>query len=73
MPKPKLVIEINGNEVTVSGEREVMEKILPLGFLDCVETEGVMLARIHDPIPHANRVTLNALLRMRMAENGHLN
>lgn len=60
---PKLKIEIDGNDVLVTGPRDVMKGSLDLKLLNYVEIDGFIQTTIYDPPEHAGRAAANGALR----------
>ncbi len=63
--QPKLMIDIDGNEVQITGRRETMEKSVDLHLLNYVEIEGfIQTEYFRDPVEYAGQAAANGALRM---------
>lgn len=59
---PKLMLEVDGDQVTVTGDRETVGKVLDLHLHDYIEADGFIRAKMADPIPHRGREIANAAM-----------
>lgn len=60
---PVLRIDIDGDEVIVTGRRERLKKSVDLSLLNYVEIDGYIQTQLHDPVPMAGRISVNEAWR----------
>lgn len=60
-------IDIDGDQIHISGPMKILRKVLPLQLLNYVEADGEVATTMADPIPERRRVGANAVVR-RMRE-----
>ena len=57
-----LAIEVEGDHATISGPACVVRNVMDTSLLDYIEVDGMIRARLYDPIPHRSRQIANAAL-----------
>ena len=63
MNQPVLRIDALGDYPVITGKREAVSKVVDLSTLRYVEVDGLVIAKIYDPRPHAQNEAANAIIR----------
>jgi len=65
--QPKLCIDASGDQVMVAGDRGLMKRTLDLSLLSYIETDGLIIAQVYDPVDRRRVQEANgAVRRMRL-------
>lgn len=67
---PKLMLDIQGDQVVVTGPREAVSRAIDLHLLNYVEIDGFIQATVPDPIPHRGREIANAAMSFTRSREG---
>jgi hypothetical protein len=58
-----LSIEVDGDEAVITGPASVLRKAMDLNLCHWVQFNGFIRVKLDDPIPHKERIAINAVLR----------